>query len=107
MLPAVAERGRETALAHPRSWLPRTEGAPMSAAGALPPSSPPPPLAAHRLARLLVRARFRHVWNALRARPAGPAGLLLLLGVGSALGYVVLLANAFEQLGDPAAGGGP
>jgi hypothetical protein len=37
------------------------------------------------LARLLCRARIRHSFNVLRARPTGVAGLLLLLGVGSAV----------------------
>lgn len=52
-----------------------------------------------RLARLLVRARLRHAWNLLRARPTGAAGLLLLLGLASSVAYVMLFSAALEVIG--------
>lgn len=52
-----------------------------------------------RLARLLVRARLRHTWNLVRARPNGLGGILLLLGLGSSAAYVMLFSAALDVIG--------
>ncbi len=55
-----------------------------------------------RLVVLLCRYRWRHSWNALRARPTGPTGLVLVLAVASSVAYVLLFVSALGVVGQVA-----
>lgn len=60
----------------------------------------PRPPGVLRLARLLVRARLRHLWNQTRARPKGTGALLVVLGLGSSGAYVLLFSGALRVIGE-------
>jgi membrane protease YdiL (CAAX protease family) len=51
-----------------------------------------------RLARLLVRLRFRLLWNALRWRRGRVPGLVLFMGLFTAVAYVGLFSQAFGAI---------